>query len=66
MFAGEILMAYPHHNIPFHMYIYASEYQVGAIVIQEKRPNAYWSLKFSNAQPNTIHHTIVKKRFTLS
>jgi hypothetical protein len=50
--AAETMLAYPDHNKPFEVYTDASDYQMGAAIIQEGRPVAYWSRKLNNAQKN--------------
>lgn len=34
--AVDVLMVYPIHNIPFHIYIDASNYHMDAVIIQQK------------------------------
>jgi RNase H-like domain found in reverse transcriptase len=46
----EVLLSYPDFNKPFHIYTDASDHQLGAVIMQEKNPIAFYSRKFNAAQ----------------
>ena len=46
----EVLLAYPRFDQPFEVYTDASSYQLGAVIVQNNRPLAFFSRKLSEAQ----------------
>ena len=50
--SADALIANPNHNKPFHMYTDASDYHMGAVIMQDEKPVAYWSQKLNGAQKN--------------
>jgi RNase H-like domain found in reverse transcriptase len=46
----EVLLAYPDFDKPFHIYTDASDHQLGAVIVQDKKPIAFYSRKLNAAQ----------------
>jgi RNase H-like domain found in reverse transcriptase len=45
-----VLLAYPDFNKPFHIYTDVSDHQLGAAILQDKKPIAFYSRKLNAAQ----------------
>ena len=54
LIAADTLMTYPDHNKPFEIYTDASDYQMGAAILQGNKPVAYWSRKFNTLNPQQV------------
>lgn len=50
--AADAINTFPDHNKPYHIYTDASDLQLGAAIIQNGKPIAYFSKKLSTAQQN--------------
>ena len=48
----ETLLAFPDFSKEFHVYTDASDYQLGAVIMQENKPIAFYSRKLNTAQKN--------------
>ena len=51
--SSDMLLRYPNHNKPFHVYTDASDLQFGTIIIQDDRPVVFYSHKLNAAQCNS-------------
>ena len=50
MIGTELLLSFPDFNKPFWIYTDASDHQLGAVIMQDKKPIAFYSRKLNTAQ----------------
>jgi transposase InsO family protein len=50
LISKETLLTFPNFNEPFHIYTDASKYQLGAVIMQNDKPLAFYSRKMNEAQ----------------
>ena len=51
----EVLLSYPDFEKPFHIYTDASDHQLGAVIMQDKKPLAFL-FKKAQYSPKKIHY----------
>jgi RNase H-like domain found in reverse transcriptase/Reverse transcriptase (RNA-dependent DNA polymerase) len=54
----DVMLSYPDHTKAFHIYTDASGLQIGAVIMQDNRPVAFYSRKLNQAQHN---YTTIEK-----
>ena len=48
----EVMLSFPDFNKPFEIHTDASDYQLGSVIMQDRRPIAFYSRKLNSAQRN--------------
>ena len=47
---SRVILAYPRFDQPFEVYTDDSQYQLGVVIVQNKKPLSFFSRKLSTAQ----------------
>jgi hypothetical protein len=50
LISKETLLTFLNFNEPFHIFTYASKYQLGTVIMQDEKPIAFYSRKLNLAQ----------------
>ena len=61
--AQDVMIWYPDHNLPFHVYTDASDFKLSAIIMQNGAPVAFYSRKLNAAQRN---YSVIEKELLLT
>jgi hypothetical protein len=48
----DVMLSFPDFNKPFELHTDASDYQLGSVIMQERKPIAFYSRKLNSAQRN--------------
>jgi hypothetical protein len=49
IFCREVMLTFPNFSKPFHIYTYASDRQLGAVITRDEKPIAFYSRKLNSA-----------------
>jgi hypothetical protein len=61
----EVPLCYPDFNKPLHLYDDSSDHQLGAVIMQDKKPISFYSQKLSTAQKRYTTNSIEAKLSSL-
>jgi hypothetical protein len=63
MISQDCMLRYPDQNLPFHIYTDASDCHLGAVIVQNGIPIAYYSRKLTETQKK--YTTLVKELLSI-